>query len=171
MLRNRKVQYAILGGGLPVLLALLVWQILPAERRPSPDQLARQALEAATPAEQEVAAVRLAELGTDAKDHLRQVLTESQSAAVRAACIRGLAAQWDYDTMPMLLDALEDPSPLVRGRAGVAVQRLLGADFGFRCDDPPEKRGMVVKRLRQEWERVKDTPAMQQWQRRQQSEP
>lgn len=171
MFRNPKVQYAILGGALAVLLAILGWRFLPGRRPPSPEELARQALEAPTPGEREVAAVRLAQLGKEAKGQLQRVLAESQSAAVRAACIGGLAAQWDYQSMPVFLDALDDPSAVVRGRAGVAVQRFLGADFGFRHDDPPKKRQAVVKILKREWERVKDSALMQQWKQRQQSEP
>lgn len=166
MPRNLNVQCAIVAGAVLVLPSILGCQ-----RPPSPEELARQALEASSPGDQEVAAVRLAELGAEAKEHLQQVLAESQSPAVRAACIRGLAAQRDYDSMPAFLDALDDESELVRGRAGVAVQELLGADFGYRHNAPPKQRKAKIKQLRQEWERVKDSEAMQQWKGRQQPQP
>ncbi len=171
MIRSPRVQYAILGCGLMVLLAILAWRFWPDARPKSPEELARLALEAPTPDEQERAAVRLAELGPEATSHLRRVLSESQSSAVRAACIRGLAARRDYDSMPEFLKALEDESPLVRGRAGVAVQKLLGADCGYRQDLPQRQHQAAVKALRKEWERLKDSEMMQDWIRRQQAEP
>ncbi len=133
---------------------------------PSPEQLARQALEAPTPDEQEVAAVRLAGLGKPAKQHLRRVLSQSQSPEVRAACIGGLAVQWDYDSMPAFLDALDDDSELVRGRAGRAVERMMSVDFDYRYDDPPEKRAAAVKRFREHWKEFRDSEILEYWKER-----
>lgn len=134
---------------------------------PSLEQLARQALEAPTSDEQEVAAVRLAELGKPAKEHLRRVLSESRCAEVRGACIRGLAVQWDYDSMPAFLDALDDESELVRSRAGAAVERMMSsADYGYRSDDPPEKRADAVKRFREHWEEFRDSEILKNWKKR-----
>lgn len=134
---------------------------------PSPEQLARQALEAPTSDEQEVAAVRLAQLGKPAREHLRRVLSESQSPEVRGACIRGLAVLWDYDSMPAFLDALDDDSELVRGRAGTAVKRMMSsADYGYRSDDPPEKRAAAVKRFRAHWKEFRDSEILENWKKR-----
>jgi hypothetical protein len=103
-----------------------------ASRTASPQKLARNALEAAGADERELAAVELeqvannsqlpASVRAEATQHLRAVLTESQSPPVRAACIQGLASRWDYDSMPAPVDALDDPSDLVRTRAAVAFR-------------------------------------------------
>lgn len=173
MLRNPKFQSAILGGGFVLLLAILAWHVLSGQRRPSPEELARRALEAPTAGEQEVAAVRLAQLAGDnqvegpvrkeAGEHLRRVLANSQSPPVRAACLVGLASQWDYDSMPVFLEALEDSSPLVRGSAETAVRRMLSVDlnhFNYRHDDPPEKRQQAVKLIAEYWEQMRDSPLL-----------
>jgi hypothetical protein len=101
-------------------------------RTASPQALARNALEAAGTDERELAAVELARVANnsqlpasvraEATQHLRAVLTESQSPPVRAACIQGLASRWDYDSMPAPVDALDDPSDLVRTGAAVAFR-------------------------------------------------
>jgi len=127
----------------------------------SPDELVGVALESADPAEQEKAAVELAALGRPAMKHLQRVLAESQSDRVRAAVARGLASEPDYDSMPVLLDALADPSPVVRDRAGAAVQQLLGAEFQFAADAPPEERERDIAAIRKEWERLRDSPAFE----------
>lgn len=149
------------------------------QRGPSPTELARQALEAASPEEQELAAVELADaannsqlqpqLRQQAKQQLRRVLTESQSPPVRAACIQGVASQWDYEGMPALLDALDDESKLVRRRAGMAVERMMSKDlskFNYNPDDPAGKRAPAIKVIREVWEKDRDSPIMKRWRQR-----
>jgi len=154
-----------------VLLALTAivygWRFLGGHRRKrSPEELARLALESVDLQERELAAVELAQLGRPATEHLRRVLAEADSPRVRAPAIRGLAAQWDYDSMPALLDALDDPSLVVRGRAGVAVARMMSVDFDFRADAPAEQRQAIVKRFREQWEWMRDSAALKRWKKR-----
>ena len=129
------------------------WRLLAGGRAPSPESLAEAALIAPTAAERERAAVQLTQLGRPAHEHLVRLLGESAEPEVRAACIRGLAEQWHYDSVPVLLDALEDESSLVRGQAGAAVEHLLRVDYNYRADAPPEQRREVVRRLRAWWEK------------------
>lgn len=174
MLRDRTVAWATLGGALVVLLAIPGCQ-----RPPSPAELAQKALEAASPEEQELAAVELAQLASDneqkpplreeAREHLRRVLAESQSPPVRLACIRGLASEWDYQSMPALLDALDDESELVRSDAAMAVERMMSVTlkgFGYQYNDPPAKRAPAIKRIRQDWEKKRDSPIFIKWRKR-----
>ena len=128
------------------------------QRHRSPEELVRVALESPDPAQQEKAAVELAELGRPALKHLQRLLAESQSNHVRAAVIQGLAFQRDYDSMPALLDAMADPSLVVRGRAGAAVQRLLGLKFGFDADGPPDEREKIIMAVRKQWESLRNSP-------------
>jgi hypothetical protein len=124
----------------------------------SPEELVRVALESTDPVQQEKAAVELAELGRPALKHLQRLLAESQSNQVRAAVIQGVAFQRDYDSMPILLDAMADPSLVVRGRAGAAVQRLLGLEFSFDADGPPDEREKIITAVRRQWESLRDSP-------------
>jgi len=54
--------------------------------------------------------------------------------------------------MPLLLAAMEDPDPLIRGRAGVAVQKIMKADYYFRAEDPPRRRAQVLAEIKRVWE-------------------
>ncbi len=150
----------IVAGSLFALLVLiyglrLLW---PGESHRSPDELVRIALESTNASEQEKAVIELMDLGKPALTHLQRLLAESKSDRVRAATIQGLATQRDYDSMPMLLDAMNDPSLVVRVRAGAAVQRLLGVKVRYSANAPPKEREKAVKILRKEWERVRDIP-------------
>jgi len=159
---NKGLIYAV--GGSAVLLAVIYgWMWLGGGgSAASPEELARQALEAATAEEQEQAAVRLAALPqSEARSHLRDVLRQSKVAGVRAACLQGLGASHDYQSMDLLLEALEDESPLVRGRAGVAVTRMIGRDYHFRANGSEESRAKAVKGIRTCWEEMKKSKLLE----------
>jgi hypothetical protein len=152
---------------LAVLVVVYAWMYWPSSSgTASPEELAEVALNSSDQQEQVTAAKELSDLGEPAIEQLRRVLAESDIPGVRAAVITGLANQRDYDSMPKLLDALEDPSLLVRSRAGATVRRMLPTDHGFGAADPPERRAEVVKRLRAEWERFRESPLMKKWRER-----
>ena len=144
------------------------YQCLPDSKPEPPEELARQALD--TKSEQKVqerAAAQLAKAPRPAEcKQLNRVLRQSKAPAVRAACIRGLGVARDYESMDTLLDALEDESPLVRGRAGVAITRLLGRDYHFRAQDPPAKRAEAIKNIRNYWNEMKGSPQLKAYQQR-----
>ncbi len=88
---------------------------------------------------------------------LRAALSQDNPPQVRAAAAAAFAADpetalRDPQTMSALLAALEDPDPLVRGRAGAAVATILNADFYYRADDPPERRQQAIEKIRTHWE-------------------
>lgn len=70
----------------------------------------------------------------------------------RAQAASKLGALRDEDSMPLLLKAMEDPDPLIRGRAGVAVQKIMKADYYFRAEDPPHRRAEVLAEISRVWE-------------------
>jgi len=152
-----RILYSI--AGVLAIIAVVVFGCLyiPWDRRPSPDELERTALEGATSAEKERAAVELAGRGAEAGEHLRRVLQKSKLPQVRAAAIQGLGAQHDYESVEALLDALEDESPLVRGRAGIAMKTLLGVDFRFRAAASPEERAVKVQLIRKAWDEMRES--------------
>ena len=174
MLKDRTNPWVTLSGALAALL------IIPGcQGPPSPAELAQKALEAPSDEEQELAAVALSQLASDkerkpqlreeAREHLRSVLAKSQSPPVRLACIRGLASEWDYQSMPVLLDALDDESDLVRGDAAMAVERMMSVDlqvFGYMYKDPPARREAASKRLRAHWEEWRKSENYKSWQER-----
>jgi hypothetical protein len=142
----------ILAGVLAVAVAgVYGWRFLFPDRPPSADELAQAALQADSAEKRELAAIELSHSGKPARAQIVRVFTESQDPEVRVACLRGLADQWAYRQMDLMLDALDDPSPLVRAQAGESVQLLLKVDYGFNAAAPPEQRQEVVERLRERW--------------------
>jgi len=109
----------------------------------APDELARQAVAAASPQEQAQAATRLAALAGQPRPQgsgeliasLQSTLANGRTAEVRAAAIVGLARTADRAVLPLLVDAIEDNNPLVSGRAVAAVQQMLGVRY--ELDDQP----------------------------------
>jgi len=71
---------------------------------------------------------------------------------VRASAARSLGRMQCWQAMPELVDALEDPDVLVRGRAGAAVCRILGVDFGFRAEASLKNRRRAVREIRSSWQ-------------------
>ena len=148
------------------------WQFFSRPRIQSPEELAQAALSAGTAEEREQAAVGLSQVGRAAREHLVRVLAESQQPEVKVACIRGLAEQWAYRQMAVLLEALDDDSPLVRAQAGAAVEMMLkgGGYYGFKANDPPEQRREGVKRMRRRWQEFQNSKIAMAFAREQEGE-
>jgi hypothetical protein len=146
--------------GLLLLIALYVyWPST--QNAASLEELAHLATEASTPEEQEQAAVELASRGKPAVEFLRDVLAKSQSPEVRVACIDGLGTNWDYDSMDSILDAMEDSSPLVRGRAGAVACRMIGRERPFHASDSEEKRQQIVEFMRADWKAMREAGTLE----------
>jgi uncharacterized protein (UPF0147 family) len=162
---------------LPVVAGLItLWTVSGCQQAPSPADLAREALQAATADEQELAAVTLEHMANDpeldrplrdeVRQALRQVLKESSAPAVRAACIRALSSQWDYQSMPAFLDALDDPSEVVRGLAAAALEHMMSVTlkgFGYDYRAPPATQAAAIKRIRDYWDEKRESPIFINW--------
>jgi HEAT repeat protein len=138
-------------------------------RSASPEKLAQQALSEPTVEEKTRAALRLGECGYEARDQLRQVLQQSDTPEVRAACIQGLGAIKDYDSVDLLMDALEDESLIVRGRAGSVLTKMIsgaGETWSFKASAPEGERKKAIEILRDHWEQLRDSPLLNQYRRR-----
>ncbi len=134
------------------------WLFPPVARAKSADELAAAALGDGSVKDRQYAAVKLGELRKPARQQLLQVLDQSQQPEVRVACIQSLTEQWDYRSMPRLMDLMNDPSAAVRLQAGEAVQSLLRMDCHFNKvngDNQQAERQAVIKRLQSEWEKFK----------------
>lgn len=161
MARNKLLGMA----GILGLLVLTVYGCPFLSRTPvlPPEELARQALATGVPAECERAAVRLAQMDGSALVSLREVFEQSRTPEVRAAAITGLATQWDYESMPKLLDAMDDESPVVRARAVAAVQTMMSLNYDYNADAPPEARQEIAGKLRETWELYRNSPGYRRW--------
>jgi hypothetical protein len=118
--------------------------------------LAQRAVGAKTESQRQKAAVALSDAGPEAVVHLRRLLHESRDASVRAVCAQGLANLYDYDSVDLLIEALQDDSPgdrgkLVRMRAAAALSRLWLRDLHFPAAAPPAERRQAVDRIRKMW--------------------
>jgi len=167
---RKKMLLAILGVVMLVVGAVHGWYYLGGLGwSASPEQLAEQALQGSTVKEKTKAAVRLGDCGSEARDDLRRVYQESDLPEVRAACIQGLGAMEDYDSMDLLLEAMNDKSLLVRGRAGSVVNKMImGPDVRtpFRASDPEEDRKKAIESLRKYWEELRGSPLLNQRRRK-----
>jgi HEAT repeat protein len=123
-----------------------------------PDELAKRALTAANPADREKAARLLAESGQAGIPHMREVVAKTDSPEIKSDLIQGLGAAKDWRSMPVLLDALGDANERIRARAGVAVTDMLGVDYLFRAQDPPDKREAIAKIMRKRYESMLKNP-------------
>ena len=155
--------FIALGSIIVIAGAVFAWTRGGDDEIPPPEVLAKQALTLPDAGDRELAVVRLSASGESVSPQLRQIYQQSESPNVRAAALSGLAKQEDYVDMETLLAALEDESPRVRGRAGAALQRMLGLDFYFRAMDPPEKRQAAINRIRAAWGRMQSTGRLEEW--------
>ena len=79
---------------------------------------------------------------------LADIVRKDKSPAVRLAAIRALGALRAREGLLALLDAMEDPSPEIRSAAGVALRKCVLVDYGFRANDPEDKRRAAVANAR-----------------------
>lgn len=149
--------WIVLGVSVGVALVVLAWWFFTRPRVLSPEELAEIALTADSPQERERAAAQLLRHGDEALEELRRVFAESDTPEVRAICVQALAALRDYDSMNKMLDAMADPSAVVRSRAGRAVMQLLGANYEFDAEAAPEVRQETINYFRDMWEEYKDS--------------
>lgn len=158
-MQRQNLLLCIAGVLLLVAVVFYGWRWLSSPSKPSAEKLAGVALSGA-PEERQEAALMLIALDDTALPLMRRVLQQSKAPEVRAAMIQGLIQQYDYGSMPAILDALDDESLLVRTRAAPAVLNLLCFGVSYAPNDPPEKRREVVKACRQRWETMLKSPRL-----------
>lgn len=88
--------------------------------------------------------------GEEARPFARRALAEyrGNEPEVLVQLAQGVAKQRDWRSLPRLFELMEHDDPLVRGRAGAAVATIMGADYGFRANAPPEERRKVLAFIR-----------------------
>jgi HEAT repeat protein len=75
----------------------------------------------------------------------------NEQAEVRAAAAERLGEMRHWDAGPAIIDAMEDSSDLLRARAGVALRQIIVVDFGYRANDPADRRDEVIQKIRKLW--------------------
>ena len=88
----------------------------------------------------------------ESAEDLRDVLEKGDSTQARTVAAAKLGEMRDEESMPVLLRAMEDPDPVIRGRAAAAVRKIMGADYYFRAGDPPKRRKEVIATIKRDWE-------------------
>ena len=89
-------------------------------------------------------------------DQLRLMLKQGNTPQERARGAAGLGERKHTPSIPLLLAAMEDEDPLLRGQAAVAVEKILGADYFFEPLDPPERRQQALQKYKALWEAWKE---------------
>ncbi|MFO8013141.1 MAG: HEAT repeat domain-containing protein [Phycisphaerae bacterium] len=86
-----------------------------------------------------------------AQEPLKDLARDDPEPHVRAAAVTALGHMRAMESMEALLQALNDPKPLVRRRAADAVERIMGRAYELYLDGPEEKRLQAIEGLRQDW--------------------
>ena len=123
----------------------------------TPARLLDEALHAPDPAAQLKATHGLLKLGPEALDEAKTVASQSTNLDVAALAIAGLANHRDYTSFDLLLEKLDDGSPVVRASAARGIARLLGRDYHYPCDGSPKERSKVKEKIVADWKELKDS--------------
>ncbi len=136
-----------------VFLVVIVVRLFGGERLPPPDELQAQALDQTESEELRVeAALKLTRHGAAAQPQMRQLLTVSKDSDVRAAAVQGLMDVSDWSDVPLMIEALDDPSPFVRTRASRAVWRQMGMTFEYNPHASPAERGKSIEKIKRQFQ-------------------
>lgn len=155
-MKREPILIAVIAGGLLLMIAIAVYNYWPsrAEPLPPPAVVAQQLTASESIDVQVKAAHDFIRHGPAARVEVRTALQQHArfSPDVVAPLLQATAKNRDYRSMPVLIELLNDPDPLVRGQAGVAVQKILGADFGFRAELPESERQRIIKLIQQDYQ-------------------
>lgn len=158
-MRREPIYYAVIGVGVLAIVGVVVWNTWPEQREPlPPPQVLAEQLDNATTKEERVEAARaFIRHGDAARVEVRAALEQHKQyeAEVVAPLLQATMKNRDYRSLPTLIDLLEDEDPNVRGRAGAAIQKILGADFGFRANLPKEEREKIIEFIKQDYEQAR----------------
>ena len=155
-MKREHLYYAVIAGGLLLVTFVAVVNYWPTRAAPlDPPAIVAQRLNTSSAPEEKIRAAQdFIRHGEMARVEIRAALEQhaSYEPEVVAPLLQATGKTRDYRSMPTLLDLLEHPDPAVRGAAGAAVQKILGADFGFRANAPEDERAKLIKEMRHDFE-------------------
>lgn len=93
-------------------------------------------------------------------DRIRQHLGHRQPE-VRALAAQAAGAAGDWESMPRLMELLDDEDVVVRARAGVACARLIGMDFGHDPRATPAERAATRAQIAKVYAAMRHNPPPQ----------
>lgn len=147
-----------------LLLVVCAFVYLRGNDTPSPDELAEQAVSANDSQQRNAAAAQLAVIADrNELPRIREVYQQSSDPAVRATLVQSMGRLYDYTSMDSLLQAMDDPSPLVRARANAAVVRMIGLDGHFDANGPIADRRRIIGFYRVQWEAMRNSGGIRQF--------
>jgi hypothetical protein len=156
-MQKEHIYYAIIGVAVLTVIVAVALYSWPERKPPPPPVLEQRILGDADDTVKKEAARDLAYHGNAARQEIRRSFQkyDGGNVEVKISLIDATGQTRDWQSIPELFKEMESPVPAVRASAANAVQRIMGLDFGYRADDPPEKRAEVVAQMREEYEEMK----------------
>jgi HEAT repeat protein len=139
-------------------IGLVAWVYWPKkETKVPPEELVQEALNGDAPPHVRQQAVYQLTAQREVPE-LRRVLKEGRTPDLKVAAVQGLARAQDIESGPRMFDLLNDPDPMVRGQAGAALTAMLGEEYFYSAEDPPQKRRAIEATMRKRFEQLKTHP-------------
>jgi HEAT repeat protein len=139
-------------------IGLVAWVYWPKkEAKVPPEELVQEALNGDAPPHVRQQAVYQLTAQREVPE-LRRVLKEGRTPDLKVAAVQGLARAQDIESGPRMFDLLNDPDPMVRGQAGAALTAMLGEEYFYSAEDPPQKRRAIEATMRKRFEQLKTHP-------------
>lgn len=151
-----EIQYAIIGIGAITVLIVLGVSFWPSGGPPAPEEIVEQ-IETSPQVEQRAAAARqMVYHAPTARREVRQMLDKCDTTEPKVVVplIEATMKSRDWRSVPRLFELMEHEDVRIRGKAGAAARVIMGADYFFRANDPPEKRAEKLALMRQSYQRM-----------------
>ena len=141
--------YLIVGAGFLTGIVVLCICFWPGRRLDPPEVLKHRILNSRSAEEKASAARDMLRHGARARVQVRRALAEYEGhdPGVIVPLLQATMKARDWRSLPELFKRMEHPHPRIRGKAGAAARMIMGADYYFRANDPPQKRKEVLARM------------------------
>ena len=142
--------YPILGAGVLIGVVVLGIWLWSRDRLDPPEVLADRILNSPSAEERAAAARDMIRHGTRAREEIGRVLAgyQGDEPEVMVPLLQAAMKARTWQSLPQLFELMEHSDPRIRGKAGAAASRIMGADYYFRADDPPQQRAEVLTRMK-----------------------
>ena len=122
------------------------------ERLDLPEELQATALNGNN-VEDKASAATLLRQGSGARLQIRRALSDYQGddPEVLGPLLQATQRSKDWRSLPTLFRYMQHPNAMVRGRAAVAAQSIMGAKFNFRANDSLETRNQILRSMQEEY--------------------